>query len=40
MHWRGARAGAVARAHQVVVLAGLAALGWFCWEWNLIGWQF
>jgi CubicO group peptidase (beta-lactamase class C family) len=38
--WRGAGAGVAARAHQVVVLAGLGALTWFLVQWNLIGWQF
>ncbi|TQS45359.1 serine hydrolase domain-containing protein [Cryptosporangium phraense] len=38
--WRGAGAGVVARVHQVLLLGGLAALAWFCWTWNLIGWQF
>ncbi|MEV5743417.1 hypothetical protein AB0L30_25445 [Microbispora rosea] len=33
--WR--RAGALARGHQVVVLAGLLALLWFCLHWNLLG---
>jgi hypothetical protein len=36
--WRGA--GVLARVHQVVLLSGLAALAWFLWQWNLIGWQF
>jgi hypothetical protein len=36
--WRGA--GVIARVHQVTLLAGLAALAWFLWQWNLIGWQF
>jgi hypothetical protein len=35
--WR--RAGALARGHQVVVLAGLLALLWFCLHWNLLGWH-
>jgi CubicO group peptidase (beta-lactamase class C family) len=34
--WRGA--GVVARVHQVVLLGGLAAFGWFVWQWNLVGW--
>jgi hypothetical protein len=35
--WRGASA--LARGHQVVVLAGLLALLWFCRHWNLLGWH-
>jgi CubicO group peptidase (beta-lactamase class C family) len=31
-------AGTAARVHQVTVFAGLAALTWFLWQWNLIGW--
>jgi hypothetical protein len=27
------------RGHQVALLIGLAALGWFLWQWNLIGRQ-
>jgi CubicO group peptidase (beta-lactamase class C family) len=38
--WRDAGAGVVARIHQLGLLAGLAALAWFLWQWNLIGWQF
>jgi hypothetical protein len=38
--WRGSGAGLAARVHQVVLFAGLAALAWFVWEWNLIGWRF
>ena len=38
--WRGSGAGIVARVHQILVLAGLVALAWFLWQWNLIGWQF
>ena len=38
--WRGSGAGLTARIHHVVVYAGLAALIWFTWQWNLIGWQF
>jgi hypothetical protein len=38
--WRGSGAGVVARTHQVVLILGLVALGWFFWQWNLIGWQF
>ncbi|HEV7649842.1 MAG TPA: serine hydrolase domain-containing protein [Actinophytocola sp.] len=37
--WRG-NAGLLARIHQVTLLAGIAALVWFLWQWNLIGWQF
>ena len=36
--WRGA--GVLARVHQVGLLGGLAALAWFLWQWNLVGWQF
>ncbi|GAA0275446.1 serine hydrolase domain-containing protein [Cryptosporangium japonicum] len=36
--WRGA--GAPARVHQVVLLASLASLVWFCWQWNVLGWHF
>ncbi|SHN20355.1 serine hydrolase domain-containing protein [Cryptosporangium aurantiacum] len=36
--WRGA--GVLSRVHQVVLLVGIGALTWFCWQWNLIGWQF
>jgi len=25
--------------HQVAQLAGMAALAWFLWQWNVIGWQ-
>ncbi|MEN3536291.1 serine hydrolase domain-containing protein [Microbispora sp. ZYX-F-249] len=32
-------AGVLARVHQVVVLAGLVALLWFCRHWNLLGWH-
>jgi hypothetical protein len=38
--WRGSGAGVVARIHQVTVLAGLVALAWFVWQWNLLGWQY
>jgi CubicO group peptidase (beta-lactamase class C family) len=38
--WRASGAGIVARVHQILVLAGLVALAWFLWQWNLIGWQF
>jgi CubicO group peptidase (beta-lactamase class C family) len=37
--WRGSDAGALVRVHQGVLLAALAALAWFLWQWNLIGWQ-
>ncbi|WP_431893767.1 serine hydrolase [Micromonospora haikouensis] len=36
--WR--EASVAARVHQGVLLAGVGALAWFCWQWNLIGWQF
>ena len=38
--WRRSGAGVVARVHQVGLLVGLAALTWFLWQWNLIGWQY
>ncbi len=38
--WRGSGAGVVARVHQLTLFGGIAALGWFLWQWNLIGWQF
>ncbi|MBB2912462.1 CubicO group peptidase (beta-lactamase class C family) [Streptosporangium becharense] len=38
--WRDPGAGRAARVHQVVVFAGLMALTWFLWQWNLIGWRF
>jgi len=38
--WRGSGAGLAARIHQLVLFTGLAALTWFGWQWNLIGWQF
>lgn len=38
--WRGAGAGLIVRIHQVTLLVGLAAVAWFCWQWNLLGWQF
>ncbi len=37
--WRDAGAGVVARTHQLGLFVGLAALAWFLWQWNLIGWQ-
>lgn len=36
--WRGG-AGVSARTHQVVLLAGIAALTWFLATWNLLGWH-
>ena len=36
--WRDA--GVLARVHQVILLVGVAALSWFLWQWNLIGWQY
>jgi CubicO group peptidase (beta-lactamase class C family) len=38
--WRGSGAGTTARIHQVTLFAGLSALAWFLWQWNLLGWQF
>jgi hypothetical protein len=38
--WRSSGAGVVARTHQALLIAGLVALTWFLWQWNLIGWQF
>jgi CubicO group peptidase (beta-lactamase class C family) len=37
--WRGSGAGVAARVHQVTLLAGMVALTWFLWQWNLLGWQ-
>ncbi|MEU4164809.1 serine hydrolase domain-containing protein [Actinoplanes sp. NPDC026670] len=37
--WRGSGAGTAARIHQVSLLAGMVALTWFLWQWNLLGWQ-
>jgi CubicO group peptidase (beta-lactamase class C family) len=37
--WRGAGASITARAHQVLLLGGLATLTWFLLQWNLVGWQ-
>ncbi|MQA12414.1 MAG: serine hydrolase [Pseudonocardiaceae bacterium] len=37
--WRRAGASILARIHQVTLLAGIVALTWFLWQWNLIGWQ-
>jgi hypothetical protein len=36
--WHGG-AGVAARIHQVALLAGMVALTWFLWQWNLLGWQ-
>jgi CubicO group peptidase (beta-lactamase class C family) len=36
--WRGSGASVVSRIHQVWLLTGTAALVWFVWQWNLIGW--
>ncbi|GAA5065240.1 CubicO group peptidase (beta-lactamase class C family) [Thermocatellispora tengchongensis] len=38
--WRRQGPGVLARGHQVVLLAGMLALVWFCRHWNLLGWQF
>jgi len=38
--WRGSKAGVIARVHQITLLTGVAALAWFLWQWNLIGWQY
>lgn len=38
--WRQRHIGVPARGHQVILLAGLLALLWFCRHWNLLGWQF
>ncbi len=32
--------GILARVHQTAVLAGMLGLVWFCFQWNLFGWQF
>jgi hypothetical protein len=37
--WRGSGAGTLVRVHHSVLLVALAALTWFLWQWNLIGWQ-
>ncbi|MGH3696847.1 MAG: hypothetical protein ACRDRX_23170 [Pseudonocardiaceae bacterium] len=37
--WQDSGAGVIARVHQVALLAGMAALAWFLWRWNLIGWH-
>jgi CubicO group peptidase (beta-lactamase class C family) len=36
--WRGSGASLVSRIHQVWLVTGTAALVWFVWQWNLIGW--
>jgi beta-lactamase family protein len=36
--WRGSGAGVVARVHHVAVLAAVAGLLWFSFQWNLAGW--
>jgi CubicO group peptidase (beta-lactamase class C family) len=36
--WRGSGASVAARIHQVWLLTGTAALVWFVWQWNLVGW--
>jgi hypothetical protein len=36
--WRGSGASVVSRIHQAWLLTGAAALGWFVWQWNLVGW--
>jgi CubicO group peptidase (beta-lactamase class C family) len=36
--WRGPAVSVVARVHQVWLLTGTAALLWFAWQWNLVGW--
>jgi CubicO group peptidase (beta-lactamase class C family) len=38
--WRRSGAGVAARVHQVTLITGMAALAWFLWQWNLIGWQY
>jgi CubicO group peptidase (beta-lactamase class C family) len=37
--WRGSGAGVATRIHQLALLAGIVALTWFLWQWNLLGWQ-
>jgi hypothetical protein len=37
--WRKDSIGVLARAHQLTILAGLLSLVWFCWHWNLFGWN-
>ncbi|MEV4176845.1 serine hydrolase domain-containing protein [Nonomuraea sp. NPDC049709] len=38
--WRQQHVGVLARVHQVILLAGLLLLVWFCQHWNLLGWRF
>ncbi|WP_327003299.1 beta-lactamase family protein [Dactylosporangium sp. NBC_01737] len=38
--WRASGARAVAKVHQVALLAGMLPLVWFVWQWNLIGWRY
>ncbi|MEV0197163.1 serine hydrolase domain-containing protein [Nonomuraea sp. NPDC050691] len=38
--WRRQGVGVLARGHQVILLAGMLALVWFCQHWNLLGWRF
>ncbi|MEU4222793.1 serine hydrolase domain-containing protein [Nonomuraea sp. NPDC026600] len=38
--WKRSPVGVLARGHQVILLAGMLGLAWFCQHWNLIGWQF
>jgi hypothetical protein len=37
--WQASGSSVIGRVHQVAQLAGLTALTWFLWQWNLIGWQ-
>jgi hypothetical protein len=37
--WRASGSSVIGRIHQVALLAGLTALTWFLWQWNLIGWH-
>jgi hypothetical protein len=38
--WRAAAVTLTARLHQVMLLIGLSTFVGFCWQWNLIGWQY
>jgi hypothetical protein len=38
--WRAAAVTLTARLHQVMLLIGPSTFVGFCWQWNLIGWQY
>jgi CubicO group peptidase (beta-lactamase class C family) len=38
--WRQGNVGVLTRVHQVILLAGMLGLTWFCLHWNLLGWRF